>query len=111
MEHAIDENELMQMSFFRKLFCLGSKVDFYELIASGAILIDVRSPIEYAQGKPSNSQNIPLDKIEGKIEVIKKLNKTVVLCCASGMRSGRATSILKKNGIEAYNGGVWGNFT
>jgi len=98
------------MSFLRKLFGLGLKVDCHELIANGAILIDVRTPGEYSNGKPNNSKNIPLDKIGGEIENIKKLNKTVVLVCQSGMRSGRATSMLKNRGVEAYNGGGWHNF-
>ena len=98
------------MSFLRKIFGLGPKVDCHELLANGAVLIDVRTPAEYANGKPKNSKNIPLDTIEGKIENIKKLNKTVVLVCQSGMRSGRATSILKREGIDAHNGGGWSNF-
>jgi len=98
------------MSFLRKLFGLGPKVNYHELIANGAILIDVRTPAEYASGKPKNSKNVPLDKIGSKVENIKTLNKPVVLCCQSGMRSGRATSILKREGIEAYNGGGWTNF-
>ncbi|MDG1477603.1 MAG: rhodanese-like domain-containing protein [Vicingaceae bacterium] len=98
------------MSFLRKIFGLGPKVDCHELLANGAVLIDVRTPAEYANGKPKNSKNIPLDTIGGKIDNIKKLNKPIVLCCQSGMRSGRATSILKREGIEAYNGGGWANF-
>jgi len=98
------------MSFFRKLFGLGPKVDYQELIANGAILIDVRSPAEYANGKPTNSRNIPLDTIGDKIEIIKRLNRPIVLVCQSGLRSGRATSMLKNNGINAYNGGGWHNF-
>jgi rhodanese-related sulfurtransferase len=98
------------MSFIRKIFGLGPKVNHHELLANGAILIDVRTPAEYAQEKPKNSQNVPLDKIGNKLDKIKKLNKPIVLCCRSGMRSGQATSILKRNGIEAYNGGPWNNF-
>ena len=41
------------------------------------------------------------------IEKIKKLNKPVITCCASGMRSASAASILKQHGIEAINGGSW----
>jgi len=98
------------MSILRKIFGLDPKVDYHKLIANGAILIDVRTPSEYAQGKPENSTNIPLDKIESKIDKLKKLNKPIVLCCRSGMRSGHATAIFKKNGIEAYNGGSWNKF-
>jgi len=113
MEYGSNENDvkLIKMSLIRKIFGLGPKVDCHELIANGAILIDVRTPGEYSNGKPKNSTNIPLDKIGGKIKKIEKLNKPVVLCCASGMRSGRATSILKTNGIEAYNGGAWHKFS
>jgi phage shock protein E len=98
------------MSFIRKILGLGPKVNCHELLNNGAILIDVRTPGEYAQGKVKGSQNVPLDNLTGKLPKIKALNKTIVLCCASGMRSGRATSILKQNGIEAYNGGAWNKF-
>jgi len=37
------------------------------------------------------------------------MNKPIVFCCASGMRSGSAASMLKREGIEAYNGGSWVN--
>ncbi len=98
------------MNILRKIFGLGPKVDCHELIANGAVLIDVRTPGEFSQGKVSGSKNVPLDKIGGKIDNIKKLNKPIVLCCASGMRSSRATSVLKQNGIDAYNGGSWHKF-
>lgn len=98
------------MSIIRKILGLGPKVDCHELLDNGAILIDVRTPAEYANGKPKNSKNVPLDKIGSKIENIKKLNKPIVLCCQSGMRSGRATSMLKREGIDAHNGGGWHNF-
>lgn len=98
------------MSLLRKIFGLGPKVNYHQLIANGAILIDVRTPGEFSHGKPKGAKNIPLDKISNEALKIKKLNKPVVLCCASGMRSGQATSILKRNGIEAYNGGGWYNF-
>jgi phage shock protein E len=78
-----------------------------EFIANGAVIIDVRSASEYKSGHIEGSKNIPLDAISSKIEEIKKLNKPVIACCASGMRSGMATATLKSNGIEAMNGGGW----
>ncbi len=72
-----------------------------------AIIIDVRTIKEFKQGAISGSKNIPLQTIKSKIEDIKKYNKPVITCCASGMRSGSAASILKNNGIEAINGGGW----
>ncbi|MFD0989057.1 rhodanese-like domain-containing protein [Mariniflexile jejuense] len=73
----------------------------------GAIIIDVRTASEYQQGAIKGSKNMPLQTISSKINDIKKLNKPVITCCASGMRSGSAASILKSNGIEAVNGGGW----
>ena len=48
-----------------------------------------------------------LQVIESKINDIKKLNKPVIACCRTGRRSGIASMILKKNGIDAMNGGGW----
>jgi rhodanese-related sulfurtransferase len=72
-----------------------------------AIVIDVRSQGEFAGGHIKGAKNIPLNEIGNKINEIKKLNKPVIACCASGMRSSQATSILKQNGIDAINGGGW----
>jgi len=73
----------------------------------GAVIIDVRTPNEYSQGAIKGSQNIPLQTLKSKIDAIKKMNKPVITCCASGVRSGNAASILKKHNIEAINGGGW----
>ena len=78
-----------------------------DFIEKGAVIIDVRSPGEFASGHIKNSTNIPLGTISIKAEEIKKLGKPVIVCCASGMRSAQAASILKQNNIEVINGGGW----
>ncbi|MCW9036772.1 rhodanese-like domain-containing protein [Altibacter sp.] len=89
-------------------FIFGNKAKKIEdLVARDAVIVDVRSRGEYAGGAIPGSKNIPLPVISGKLSEIKKWNKPVILCCASGMRSGSATAILKSNGIEAMNGGGW----
>ena len=90
-----------------ELFGLKPKVDFKEVYKNGAVIIDVRTQGEYKQGNFKGSQNIPLDQISNRVNEIKKKGKVVIAVCRSGMRSGQATSILKQNGIEAYNGGPW----
>lgn len=81
--------------------------DYAALKEQGAIVIDVRTPGEFKGGHIQGSTNVPLGQIRKKAEKIKKLNKPVILCCASGMRSGQATSVLKSHGVDAYNGGGW----
>lgn len=80
-----------------------------EVLTNGAVIIDVRSEGEFQQGHVKGSVNMPLPTITGQINKIIGMKKPVVLCCASGMRSGSATSILKSAGIECYNGGSWIN--
>lgn len=73
----------------------------------GAIVLDVRTKSEYDQGAIPGSKHIPLQQVGVKVSEIKKWNKPVITCCASGVRSGSAASILRSNGVEAMNGGGW----
>ena len=92
----------------KKLFGIGPKVDYGELIKEGAIILDVRSKGEYAGGHIKNALNIPLDQLGSGLSKFKDKNKAIICCCASGMRSGSATSILKSKGYtKVYNGGGW----
>jgi phage shock protein E len=87
---------------------LGSKSEsIKDFMEKGAVIIDVRTQEEFTGGHIKGSKNIPLDTIASKIQDIKKLNKPVIACCRSGMRSAQAASILKQNGIEVINGGGW----
>jgi len=93
-------------------FLFGNKNDMIKDFQSrGAIIIDVRTPREYTQGAIDDSLNFPLQTIHSKIADIKKLNKPIITCCASGMRSGSAATILKNQGIEVINGGGWVSLT
>lgn len=93
------------LSFLKKLF--GPSADYKQLVANGALIIDVRTTQEYRSGHIDRSQNIPLDQIKGKIPELKKAGKPVITVCKSGARSSMAASILKAAGFEVYNGGSW----
>ena len=71
-----------------------------------ATVVDVRTPGEYAGGHVAGSVNIPLNELPGRIDELKG-KENVVLCCASGARSGSATMLLQQQGIECVNGGSW----
>ena len=86
------------------------KTDYVQLVKKGAIIVDVRSKGEYAGGHIRGSINISLDQIGNNLPLLKKKNKVIITCCASGIRSASAKSILKSNGFtEVYNGGAWSN--
>jgi len=95
------------MGLFSKLFGSKGPNKTEEYLANGAVVIDVRNADEFAGGHVEGSKNIPVGAIGHKVNQIKKLKKPVILCCASGMRSGKATDILKREGIDAINGGRW----
>lgn len=78
-----------------------------EMLDQNAAIIDVRTPAEFMGGHVAGSTNIPLNTITERVEDIKALNKPVVLCCASGNRSGQATAFLKQEGVDCENGGGW----
>ena len=91
----------------KKLFGIGPKADFAALVKEGAVILDVRSPAEYKQGHIKGSINAPLNDLQRHIAKLKK-DAVVITCCASGMRSASAKSVLKSNGFtQVYNGGGW----
>jgi rhodanese-related sulfurtransferase len=93
------------MGFLSNLFG-GSKVDLKDLVKQGAVVIDVRTPGEFQGGHIKGSINIPLQSLDGSLSKIKR-DKPIITCCASGMRSGSAKSILKSKGYDVHNGGGW----
>ena len=70
-------------------------------------IVDVRTIEEFRSGNAEGSINIPLQEIDKRLEELKKLKQPLVLCCASGGRSGQATQYLTQQGVECYNGGSW----
>lgn len=70
-------------------------------------IVDVRSHEEFMGGHVVGSINIPLKEIPQRIEELRTLKEPLILCCASGNRSGQALLLLTEHGIESYNGGSW----
>jgi rhodanese-related sulfurtransferase len=70
-------------------------------------IIDVRSYGEFMGGHVVGSINIPLQEIQQRIDEIKVLPQPIILCCASGNRSGQAMMFLRNQGIDCENGGSW----
>ena len=79
----------------------------------GAVLVDVRTPEEYAGGHVAGSRNLPLQTIMNVEEEIPDLDTHVFLYCQSGGRSRRAAAFMEKigyanvkniGGLAGYNG-------
>jgi len=80
-----------------------------EYLNKGAVVIDVRTPMEFKERHVNHAINIPLNVLQARFFEIKELNKPIIAVCLSGGRSGQATSFLKQQGIDVINGGPWQN--
>lgn len=95
------------INLFKSIFGGTDTAALKELITNGAVVVDVRTAGEFAGGHVKGAKNIPLDTLPNKAELIKGWKKPVVVCCASGMRSARAKSLLESKGIEVHDAGPW----
>lgn len=81
--------------------------NYNEILQEGGMIIDVRTKAEFSNGHIKGSKNIPLQALPENLNKLKK-DKPIITCCASGMRSASAKSMLKSNGFSnVYNGGSW----
>lgn len=76
-------------------------------IESQALIVDVRTPEEFADGHYPGAINIPHETIvDGLNQLGVTTDTAVILYCRSGNRSGQAEQVLKKKGFtEARNAG------
>lgn len=88
---------------------LGLKITNYTLLMEeGALILDVRSKGEFSTGHIQGSINIPVDQLANNLSRLKAKNKPIITCCASGIRSASAKSMLQSKGYtNVYNGGAW----
>jgi len=61
------------------------------------LLLDVRTPEEFAAGHIPGAVNIPYDQVAGRLAEIPK-DDEVVLYCRSGRRAGLAAEVLAASG-------------
>lgn len=64
----------------------------------GALLLDVRTPEEYAEGHIPGAQNLPLQTLQGIVAVAPAKDTPLFVYCHSGARSGQATGLLQRMG-------------
>lgn len=82
---------------------------------ANAVLPDVRSPEEYAEGHIPGSRNIPLPELPKLLSQLPDTSHPLFVYCLSGGRSKRAVSFLERagytsvtniGGINSYHGEI-----
>ncbi|MFA6455915.1 MAG: rhodanese-like domain-containing protein [Bacteroidota bacterium] len=73
------------------------------------VLLDVRTPEEHYNQRISNTPLIPVQELEQRIHELDAFkDRTIIVYCRSGNRSGVATKLLRERGFNAKNmlGGI-----
>lgn len=92
------------MAIFRNLFAFGGAP---EALPAQAMLIDVRSPAEFASGHVDEAISIPLELLSREIsKAAPDKDAPIIVYCLSGGRSASARSQLIEMGYrQVFNGG------
>lgn len=94
----------------RMFFAMRARIsgaDARAKVEAGALLLDVRTPGEFAAGALPGARNIPVQSLAGRIGELEQ-GRPVVVYCASGMRSSRAAAMLREHGLVAHDLGPKG---
>lgn len=86
-----------------------SGAEAHTLVQQGATLVDVRSDGEWQSGHIDGAVHIPVDEISARMSELPR-DHTIVVYCASGMRSARAASALQSAGYQVRDLGAMSNW-
>lgn len=74
-----------------------------KLASEGALVVDVRTPAEYAQGHVQGAVNIPVQDLGRRLGELGAPEGEIVLYCRSGARSGQALRVLTEAGFKSVH--------
>lgn len=69
-----------------------------EAVARGALLLDVRTPAEFADGHIPGAVNIPVQELAQRAGELPDRDRQIVVYCRSGRRSADAARWLEQRG-------------
>ncbi|MCB1166243.1 MAG: rhodanese-like domain-containing protein [Leptospiraceae bacterium] len=70
------------------------------MINEGALVLDVRSPMEYNMGHYPEAINIPITELQKRVNEVGDSGRAIVVYCASGARSETARNFLRSMGYS-----------
>lgn len=81
----------------------GARPDARRLVAEGAVLLDVRSPEEFADRHLDGALNIPVQTLAVRLADLPDKQRPIVVYCRSGARSARAAELLRQAGYASVH--------
>ncbi len=70
------------------------------LAQEGMVILDVRSTGEYASGHVEGAINLPVDELDRISTILPDKERQIIVHCAAGVRSARATKTLQGMGYK-----------
>lgn len=87
--------------FVKRIQSKGEKDMVKQWIQNGAVVVDVRTQSEFAEGHYSGAMNIPVDVLPSQMNRLKDKGAKIIVYCRSGARSERAKQILQASGYSS----------
>jgi phage shock protein E len=88
-----------------------SSQDARRLVRQGAILLDVRTPAEFAEAHLPDARNIPVQELGQRLTELGARHRPIVVYCRSGARSATAARLLSERGFgNVHDLGGMGNW-
>ncbi|MCG3172019.1 MAG: Thiosulfate sulfurtransferase GlpE [Myxococcota bacterium] len=81
-----------------------------QLVAGGALLLDVRTPEEFHGGHLEGAKNIPVQELAARLREVGDVKRPVVVYCRSGGRSSTAAQLLRGHGYQVTDIGGMHNW-
>ncbi len=93
-------------AFFYMRSDIASTGEVRQWVDSGALIIDVRTPEEFASAQFDGAINIPLSELDKNLHLFGDKEMKIIVYCRTGNRSGQAKKLLNNNGFKnVINGG------
>ncbi|HEY0714662.1 MAG TPA: rhodanese-like domain-containing protein [Polyangia bacterium] len=80
------------------------------LVEGGALLLDVRTPEEFAGRHVPGALNIPVQVLGQRLAEVGSKDREIVVYCQAGGRSARAAAELRQAGYKVHDLGGIGNW-
>jgi phage shock protein E len=87
-----------------------SKHEGRELVAKGALLLDVRTPEEFRERHLEGALNIPVQELDLRVAELGAKERPVVVYCRSGARSAAAAKVMTSAGYRVLDIGAMSNW-
>ena len=71
-----------------------------QLVAQGALLLDVRTHAEFHEGHVPHALNVPVQELAARLNEVGPPSRPVVVYCRSGGRSAQAAQLLSRAGYQ-----------